>query len=397
MSSICLSIHVHQPFVLRHYSVFDSDRKYFDGYKSRDACRCYAHRAILPANRILIGLLRHFGGRFRFACAVSGAAIDLFERYFPEVLDSFKELGATGCVEYVAMPYHNTLSFLYSRAAFVEQVEAHRRRVREVFNQDPKVFRNSELIYGEEMADMASAMGFSAVMCEGAADVLAGRTCGRVYSGGKDGIALLLRNERLSRDVADRFDDRSWDQWPLTAPKFADWLSRFDTAEEHVNLFWDYATFGLIYPSSTGILDFLRHMPEKVLGHAGVEFLTPSEAVDRHKPAGVYRPSHYISTAERGNNLSAWLGNPMQSHAMHALFSLESAVREKNDPAVLENWRRLQACEYFEAMRTGSDGRPPVGGWRSEPESPYDAYINFMNICDSVCEQSVVAGERQLG
>jgi alpha-amylase len=371
--------------------VFDSDGKYFDGYKSRDACRRYASRSILPANRILHGLLRHFEGRFRISCAVSGAAIDLFERYFPEVLESFRELAETGHVEFIAMPYHNALSFLYSQTAFVDQVETHRQRVRDVFGQEPKVFRNSELIYGDDLADAASSMGFSAMMCEGAASVLAGRTCGRVYSGGKDKLPLLLRNERLARDVAERFADRAWDQWPLTAPRFAEWLSRFDSPEEHVNLFWDYATFGLTMPASTGIFEFLRHMPEKALAYPGIEFVTPSDAVRRHAPAGIYRPSHYVSSAEHGDNLSAWLGNPMQSHAMHRLFSLEAAVREHGGSVVRENWRRLQACEYFEAMRTGSGERPHIGGWRSELESPYDAYINFMNICDGVAEQAGAA------
>ena len=387
MSSICLSFHVHQPFVLRRYSVFDSDEHYFDGYRSREACRKFAIKSILPTNRILLGLIRRYPGRFCLSCTVSGTALDLFERYSPDVLDSFRELSDTGNVEFLAMPYHNALSFLYSETAFAEQVEMHRRRTGDLFGRQPHVFRNSEMIYGDDLADAVSSMGFAAVVCDGAGEVLAGRPCSRVYIGGRSGLPLLLRNGRLSRDVSERFTDRQWDQWPLTAPKFAEWLSRFSSPEELVNLGWDYATFGLENDAETGILDFLRYLPQKVLDQPGLEFLTVSQAVERHQPVGEYRPGYYVSTAERRGNLSAWLGNPMQSHAMHRLFALEAGVREGGSARLLDDWRRLQACEYFEAMSTGPAEPQRQGGGFGRPDSPYDGYINFMNICDNLASR----------
>jgi alpha-amylase len=384
MSSICLCLHLHQPFVLRHYSVFDTDIHYFDGYKSRDACRRFAARSILPTNTILAGLLRRSGGRLRISCAITGTALDLFSRYAPEVIDSFHELNATGCVEFLGTPYHHGLSIIYSPTAFREQVEAHRQRIAALFDRPVSVLRNSELVYGDLVADVAAELGFSGVMADGLADVLAARSCSRVYLGGQSRLPLLLRNERLSRDVSERFADRAWDQWPLTAPRYAEWLSRFDSGEEIVCISWDYATFGLDIPADAGIFDFLKHLPERVLAHSHLDFVTASEALARYRPVDRYQPPHFVSTAERNGLLSAWLGNPMQSHAMHRVFSMEEAVVESGDPAVMEDWQRLQACEYFEAMSTMTPERHRLGAWLIRAESPYDAYINLMNICDSI-------------
>ncbi len=387
MATICLALHAHQPCVLRRFSVFDSGIHYFDAYKSRDACRRFVARSVLPVNRTLHGLIRRHEGRFRVSCSISGTSLDLFERHAPEAIASFADLVATGAVELLAMPYHNSLAALYSPTAFREQVELHRARVEGLFDCTPQVFRNSEMIYGDALAEAAAEMGLKGVLCDGAFDVLSGRSCSRVYAGGERGVPLLLRNERLSRDVAERFVDRGWDQWPLTAPRFAEWLGRFDR-DEVITLAWDYATFGLNIGSDTGIFDFLRYLPDKVLEQEGQAFATAGEVIVAVEPADAYRPQHFVSTAERHWSLSPWLGNPMQSHAMHHLFSLEPALREAGDAGLLGDWRRLQACEYVAAMNTSTGERG--GAWYAQPDSPYDAYINFMNVCDSVASRAGV-------
>ncbi len=383
MSTISIQMHVHQPSVLRHYSVFDTDRNYFDGYKSREACRRYATKSILPANRILLALLRSCEGRFNVSISISGGALDLFDRYFPDVLGSFKELADTGNVEFLAMPYHNSLACFYSPTAFIRQVERHCRRIEELFGTRPTVFRNSELIYGDDLVELLSEMGFVGAVCDGLEEILAGRSCNRLY-GGTRNFPILLRNGRLSRDVSERFEDRQWDQWPLTAPRFAEWLGRFDSGEELVTIIWDYSVFGLRHDGNTGIFDFLRYFPEKSLAQTDLEFLTASQAIEAHKVADSYQPIHFVSSSERRGSLSAWLGNPMQSHAMHGLFALEEMVESTGDPSIREDWSRLQACEYFEAMCTIEGQHSDLGGWQVPPDSPYDAYINYMNIFDSI-------------
>lgn len=388
MATICLALHAHLPQVLRHYSVFDRDPHYFDAFRSREACRRLAQRSILPANRILLGLVRRGEGRFRFSFSVTGVALDLFERFAPEVIISWQALAETGCVEVLGTTYDNSLALPYSRGALCEQIELHRERMTRLFKSPPRVLRNSELIYGEELATIAAELGFSGILCDGVYDVLAGRTCNRVYASAEGGIPLLLRNERFSRDVSERFTDRGWDQWPLTAPRFAERLAEFESDCEVVTLAWNYTTFGLRVPADAGIFDFLRYLPEKVQQQAALEFRTAGEALDLHEPAEVYRPDRVVSTAEALGSLSTWLGNPMQSHAAHRLYALEPAIRASGDEALLSDWRRLQACEYLGEM-TMSGG--PSDHLRLAAASPYDAFINFMNLCDSLAERCGVA------
>jgi alpha-amylase len=384
MPSVCLSLNIHQSFVLRHFSVFEVDEQYFDSYRSRELALKLAMESVLPTNRILLCLLRRFEGRFRFACCLSGATIDLFERYCPDVLDSFRELHETGGVEFLATTYHHGLPFLYSATAFEEEVGTHRRRIEELVGQQPTAFCNKSLIYGDSLADPLARMGMRVALCDGSCDTLEGRSCGHVYAAGSAPLRLLMRNEQLSCDVAERFADRGWEYWPLTAPRFAEWIAG-RSGDEVVSLVWDYATFGRRHPADTGVFDFLRYLPEKVLDHEGVDFLTPSEAAQRYEPVGAYRPRRFVSTRERREDLSAWIGNPMQSHAMHRLYELEPAIRRSGDQVLLNDWRCLQCGEYFRAMDTDAETAAPACAGRIE--SPYDAYINFMNICDSVASR----------
>ncbi|MCB9851129.1 MAG: alpha-amylase, partial [Phycisphaerales bacterium] len=385
MATICLQLSLHQPHVLRRYSVFDQGEHYFDTFRTREACRRFAERSVLPTNRLLLALMRRHEGAFRISLNVSGTALDLFAKHVPAVIETLHAMADTGCVEFVATPYDKSLAVLYSRGAFVEQVELHRARIRSEFQVTPSVFCNTHMIYGNVLADAIAPLAFDGVVCDGDFDTLAGRSCNRVYLGGRAGVPLLLRNEQLSRDVSERFADRGWDQWPLTAPKFAERLARFDGDAEVVTLVWDYATFGVRIPADAGILDFLRHLPDRVLAYEHLRFATASEAIAAHAPVDTYHPAHFVSRAEHDSKLAAWLGNPMQSHAAHEFYAMEPAIRSAGNPGLLEDWRRLQAVDYLRAMTTADTGlaSPPAGS----AESPYDSYINFMNVCDNITQR----------
>lgn len=387
MASICLVFHAHQPRVLRYYSVFDRGIHYFDAYKSRDACRRYAAESIIPVNRLLLGLIRKCDDMFRLSICVTGTSLDLFERCCPEVLDSMRALADAG-VEFLAAPYHGALPLPHSPASFQEEVELHQTRIAGLFGQTPRVFCNRELVYDDDVADRLAEMGIAGAVCDGSPDVLAGRPCSRVYGGGDSRLPLLLRNERLTRDVSERFTDRGWEGWPITAPRYAEALARFDTDREVVTLIWDYATFGLDVPADAGIFEFLRYLPEKVLEHGGLSLTTCSEAIERHGPVGAYSSLRSISMAEEGFSMDPWSGNALQVYAAKRLYELEEAVRHRDEPVLLEDWRCLQDCDYVEAMRTDFRPKRRFGGYAAVPDSPYDAFINFMNVLDSVAQRA---------
>jgi alpha-amylase len=385
MPSVCLYFQVHQPYRLRRYSVFDTDRHYFDAFKNAEIIRKVAHKCYLPANRMLLETIRQHDGRFRVGFSVTGVALEQFEQYVPEVMDTFRQLNETGCVEFLAETYHHSLAFLYSREEFRAQVEQHRAKVKELFGQEPRVFRNTELIYNNDLAHFVSHMGYDAILSEGADHILGYRSPNFVYRPPHaPRLKLLLKNYRLSDDVAFRFSNRSWEQWPLTAEKFARWVNQVNGNGVLVNLFMDYETFGEHQWADTGIFDFMRHVPEEILKHPDNDFLTPGQAVDRYEPSGEIDVPHMISWADTERDLSAWLGNAMQSNALHELYKLEGPLREKGDAELLTDWRRLTTSDHFYYMCTKywSDG--DVHKYFSPYESPYDSYINFMNVLDNV-------------
>ena len=312
-------------------------------------------------------------------------ALEQFEKSAPEVIESFHKLNATGCVEFLDETYHHSLSFLYSREEFRAQVEIHRQKIKSLFNQEPRVFRNTELIYNNDLAHFVSHMGYDAILSEGADPILGYRSPNYVYRPPHaPKLKLLLKNYRLSDDIAFRFSNRSWEQWPLTAEKFATWVNQINGNGFVCNLFMDYETFGEHQWADTGIFDFLRHLPAAVLANGDNQFLTPSQVIDHYEPVGEIDVPHMISWADTERDLSAWLGNAMQSNALHELYKLEGPVKEKNDPVLLEDWRRLTTSDHFYYMCTKywSDG--DVHKYFSPYESPYDSYINFMNVLDNV-------------
>ena len=385
MASVCFYFQVHQPFRLRRYSVFDTDRHYFDDHKNAEIARKVAIKCYLPANRMLLDTIRLHEGRFRIAYSITGVALEQFQSAAPEVMDTFHQLNDTGCVEFLDETYHHSLSFLYSREEFRTQVELHRKRIKELFAQEPRVFRNTELIYNNDLAHFVSHMGYDAIITEGADHILGYRSPNYVYRPPHaPKLKLLLKNYRLSDDIAFRFSNKGWEQWPLTAEKFARWVNQINGNGFLCNLFMDYETFGEHQWADTGIFDFMRHLPAEVLKHPDNNFMTPSQVCDAYEPVGEIDVPHMISWADTERDLSAWLGNAMQSNALHELYKLEGALREKGDEQLLDDWRRLTTSDHFYYMCTKYWADGDVHKYFSPYESPYDSYINFMNVLDNV-------------
>lgn len=385
MPCVCLYFQVHQPYRLRRYSVFDTDRQYFDEYKNSELIRKVAAKCYLPTNQLLLEAISRHQGRFRLGFSVTGVALEQFQEAAPEVLDSFRQLAATGCVEFLSETYYHSLSFLYSRDEFRAQVDLHRQKVKELFGQEPRVFRNTELIYNNDLAHFVSHMGYDACLTEGADHILGYRSPNFVYKPPHaPNLKLLLKNYRLSDDIAFRFSNRHWEQWPLTAEKFARWVHQIEGHGQLCNLFMDYETFGEHQWAETGIFDFLAQFPDQILREPANRFVTPSEALDQFEPAGEIDVPHMISWADTERDLSAWLGNAMQSNALHELFKLEGALKEKGDPVLLADWRKLTTSDHFYYMCTKYFADGTVHKYFSPYESPYDSYINFMNVLDNV-------------
>ena len=386
MASVCFYFQVHQPMRLRHYTVFDKNDKYFDNHKNAYICRKVANKCYLPANRLLLDLIKKYDGRFKIAYSITGVLLEQLRQYSPEVLSTFDALAQTGCVEFLAETYYHSLSFLYSRTEFTEQVDKHTKTIEDLFGQKPKVFRNTELIYNNDLALLVEAMGkFDAIVSEGADHILGFRSPNFVYHPkGCKRLKLLLKNYSLSDDIAFRFSNRGWSEWPLTADKFAKWIDDVNGNGNVVNLFMDYETFGEHQWEDTGIFDFMRHLPEQILKHPDNNFKTPSEVVKSYESVDTIDVPHLISWADTERDLSAWLGNPMQSNALHEVYRLEKKIKKSNDEKIITDWRKLQASDHFYYMCTKYFADGDVHKYFNPYDSPYDSYINFMNVLNNL-------------
>ena len=386
MPSVCFYFQVHQPLRLRHYTVFDENDRYFDDYKNASICRKVANKCYLPANRLILDLIRRFDGRFKVAYSITGVLLEQILSFSPEVMSTFDALAETGCVEFLAETYYHSLSFLYSRDEFVEQVNKHIETINSYFGQKPRIFRNTELVYNNDLAELIESTGkFDAIITEGADHILGYRSPNFVYQPkGCKNLKLLLKNYPLSDDIAFRFSNRDWAQWPLTADKFAHWISNVNGNGNVVNLFMDYETFGEHQWEDTGIFDFMRHLPHEILKHPDNNFKTPSEVVQLYHSVDTVDVPHIISWADIERDLSAWVGNAMQSNAIHELYRLEKKIKQTDDEKIIADWRRLQASDHFYYMCTKYFADGDVHKYFNPYDSPYDSYINFMNVLDNL-------------
>ncbi|MEE4196885.1 MAG: glycoside hydrolase family 57 protein [Bacteroidales bacterium] len=383
MKTICFYFQVHQPFRLRRYRFFDigENHHYFDEYANRSIMKKVAEKCYLPANKLFLDLINEYGSRFRISYSISGTAIDQFERYAPEVLKSFKKLAETGCVEFLSETYSHSLSSLKSNEEFENQVSSHRQKIVTHFQQTPQVFRNTELIYSDTIGEMVAQMGYKAMLSEGAKHILGWKSPNYLYTNAiNPKLKLLLKNFTLSDDIAFRFSNRAWKEWPLTTDKFVGWLNHLDPRDEIINLFMDYETFGEHQWAETGIFDFMHHLPHKVFADSDFEFLTPSEAADKHQPIAAMHVPYPISWADEERDLTAWLGNDLQDEAFDKLYSLIDKMKLIRDQELLKDWKYLQTSDHFYYMCTKwfSDG--DVHKYFNPYDSPYDAFINYMNV-----------------
>jgi len=389
MASVCFYFQVHQPFRLRHYTVFDHSPRYFDEFKNASICRKVANKCYLPTNRLLLEIIRRHEGRFRVSFSLTGVIIEQFQKYCPEVMSTFDALAETGCVEFLAETYYHSLSFLYSREEFLSQINKQTETIERLFGQKPRVFRNTELIYNNRLAETIEATGsFSGIITEGADHILGHRNSNFVYRPPNcKNVRLLLKNYSLSDDIAFRFSNPGWKEYPLMADKFARWVNDVNGNGQVVNLFMDYETFGEHQWRDTGIFDFMRHLPEEVLKHPDNNFKTPSEVIDTYEPMDVVDVPHIISWADTERDLSAWLGNAMQSNALHEVYKMEKLVKQTCNQEIIDDWRKLQTSDHFYYMCTKYFADGDVHKYFNPYESPYDSYINFMNVLSNLKER----------
>jgi alpha-amylase len=393
MPDICVYFQVHQPYRLTPYRVFDigTEQRYFDDAHNARIVRRVADKCYIPANRLLTRLIRESGGAFQVAMSVSGVLLDQLEAIAPDAFASFLDLVATGGVELLGETYYHSLAVLADPEEFAEQVGLHRSRLGRTFGVEPRVFRNTELIFSDAIAPIVARLGFAGALVEGASHVLGWRSPAYVYeSAAAPGLRLLARHYRLSDDIAFRFSSRQWDGWPLRAERFASWLAA--TPGECVNLFMDYETFGEHQWAESGIFEFLAELPEACRA-AGLRFVQPSSQVAR-APVDRLSFPRPTSWADQERDVSAWLGNRMQRAALDRVYGLRRAVDASGDDALRERWRRLTTSDhlYWMATKDHSDGE--VHSYFSPYATPYDGFIRFMNVLQDI-EQKAAASVRR--
>ena len=379
--SICLYFQVHQPSRLRLYRFFDigKDSHYYDDFENRTILKRIAQKCYLPMNQLLLEAIEKHKGKFKVAFSITGSALEQFDRYAPEVTESFRKLADTGCVEFLCETYFHSLSALASPAEFSHQVLKHKAAIEEHFGVKPQAFRNTELIYSDAIGEEVYKLGFKTMLTEGARHIMGWRSPNYVYTNDmQPKLNLLLRNYGLSDDIAFRFENREWAEWPLTAEKFAGWLAAAEG--DVVNLFMDYETFGEHRSAESGIFDFMRALPDKVLADKTMDFQTPSEVTRRHKSVSELSVPEPISWADEERDVTAWLGNELQQDAYNKLYSLTEKLSLLNDPMLWEDFGHLQESDhlYYMCTKFFSDGE--IHKQFNPYDTPYEAFINYMNV-----------------
>ena len=383
MRTICFYFQVHQPFRLKRYKFFDigNDHHYYNDHENESIMRKVAQKCYLPANQTFLDLIKEYGSDFKITYSISGVALDQFEMYAPDVLESFQKLVDTGNVELLSETYSHSLASLKHKEDFQRQVNMHKEKVKQLFGVEPTVFRNTELIYSDQIGSYIADMGYKGMITEGAKHILGWKSPNYLYCNAVNPkLKILLKNFKLSDDIAFRFSNRGWDEYPLTTEKFVGWLNALDSKDETVNLFMDYETFGEHQWEETGIFHFLRALPHAVFKHSDYTFSTPSELVQFCDPVGAIHVPHPISWADEERDLTAWLGNELQDEAFNNLYNLYDSVKKIDNPDIWKDWMYLQTSDHFYYMCTKwfSDG--DVHKYFNPYDSPYEAFVNYMNI-----------------
>ena len=376
--SICLYFQVHQPTRLRLYRFFDigKDSHYYDDFANRTILRRVAQKCYLPMNQLVLELITKTKGKFKVAYSISGSALEQFQRFCPEVITSFKALADTGKVEFLAETYYHSLASLGSDSEFKLQVAKHAAKIEELFGVKPAAFRNTELIYSDGIGELVYEMGYKTMLTEGARHLMGWKSPNYVYTcETQPKLKLLLRNYNLSDDIAFRFATNK-----VTADQYVGWLKESAKEGDIVNLFMDYETFGEHQAADTGIFEFMRALPEAIIKDGTFGFVTPSEATKKIKPVSDISVEDPISWADEERDLTAWLGNELQSEAFKKVYAMKEKLAIVNDPELYEDWGHLQESDHFYYMCTKffSDGE--VHKYFNPYDTPYEAFINYMNV-----------------
>ncbi len=383
MKSVCLFFQVHQPFRHRKYRFFDigNDHYYYDDYSNEMILRNIALKSYLPTNNLLLKLVDKLEGRFKVSFSITGLALEQFIMYAPEVIESFQKLAKTGCVEFLSETYSHSLASLKDKSTFELQVKLHESKILELFSHKPRVFRNTEMIYSDEIGAQVAEMGYSAIFTEGAKHILGWKSPNYVYVNAiNPRLKVLMRNFKLSDDISFRFSNTNWSEYPLTADKFVNWMENTNPREEVINLFLSYESFGERQPEESGIFKFLEALPKKVVQSKHLKFSTPAEVIEELQPVSSVHVPHPISWADEERDLTAWLGNGMQKEAFEKLYNLRERMLKCNDGQLNNDWNYLQVSDHFYYMSTKyfSDGE--VHSYFNPFDSPFEAFINYMNV-----------------
>ena len=378
MKTICFYFQIHQPFRLKRYRFFDigNDHYYYDDFQNEEIIHRIAEQCYLSANKTLLNMIKSSGGKFKVAFSISGIALEQMEIYVPEVIDSFKELATTGNVEFLAETYAQSLCSLGDPEEIEMQVKAHKDKIQSLFGVKPKIFRNTELIYSDDISMLVSKMGFKGMLTEGAKHILGWKSPNYVYTSAVNpSLKLLLRNSRFTEDISSRFNNYSWGEYPLTADKFMGWLAATPTDEQIINLFMNYEVLGSLHPAESGIFDFFKALP-RFAEEKGLSFSTPSEVFNLLKPVDSISVPYPMSWVDEERDTSSWLGNVLQQEAFRKLTEIGERVRLGDDRRIKQDWAYLQSSDHFYYMSTKHFGK---GGF-SPYDNPYDAFNNYMNV-----------------
>ncbi|MDR1645645.1 MAG: glycoside hydrolase family 57 protein [Tannerellaceae bacterium] len=377
MKTVCFYFQLHQPFRLKRYRFFDigNDHYYYDDFQNEEIIRQIAERCYVPANRTLLEMIRS-GARFKAAFSISGTALEQMEVYTPEVIDGFRDLARTGHIEFLAETYAHSLASLGDTEEFKDQVILHRNKIHNLFGVYPKVFRNTELIYSDEIADSVCALGYKHMLTEGAKHVLGWKSPNYVYaSAARPELKLLLKNDRFSEDISIRFHNYSWSEYPLTADKFMSWIASTPAEEQIINLFMNYDVLGSFHPAESGIFEFFKALP-RFADEKGIRFSLPSEVFALLRPVGSISAPYPMSWVDEEKDCSSWLGNVLQQEAFGKICQISERVRLIEDRRIRQDWNYLQSSDHFYYMNTKHPGEKNFTPY----DNPYEAFNNYMNV-----------------
>lgn len=379
MRTICLYFEIHQIIHLKRYRFFDigNDHYYYDDYANENSINEVAERSYIPALNTLIGMVKDSGGAFKVALSISGVALEQLEIHAPAVIELLHQLNDTGCCEFLAEPYSHGLSSLANEECFKEEVMRQSAKMKQMFGKAPKVFRNSSLIYNDEIGAMVAAMGFKGMLTEGAKHVLGWKSPHYIYHCAMNpSLKLLLRDFKFSDDISLRFSNSEWSEYPLFADKYINWIDALPQEEQVINIFMELSALGIYQPLSSNILEFLKALPV-CAKEKGITFSTPTELVTKLNSVSQLDVPYPLSWVDEERDTSCWLGNVMQREAFNKLYSIAERVHLCDDRRIKQDWDYLQASNNFRFMTTKHSG---VSLNRGIYESPYDAFTNYMNI-----------------